>query len=114
MEQEAERGRFLSAAKARFAEGAAGYELEQAFERAAFGEEKHGRADDVQNAADCAGKNNYGEWRQGVPHLCGGDSQQWIGCSHSLQGTVFSFSGGVICCASVITLVQSKRVKPRG
>jgi hypothetical protein len=40
MEQEAERGRFLFAAKARFAEGAAGYELEQAFECAAFGEEK--------------------------------------------------------------------------
>jgi len=72
MEQEAERGRFLSAAKARFAEGAAGNELKQTFECAAFGEEKHGRADDVQNAADCAGKNNYGEWRQGAPHLCTG------------------------------------------
>ena len=76
MEQEAERGRFLSAAKARFAERAAGYELQQAFERAAFGEEKHSRADDVQNAAECAGKNNCGEWRQGIPLLCGGDSQQ--------------------------------------
>ena len=74
MEEEAERGRFLSAAKARFAKCAAGYELEQAFERAAFGEEERGRADDVQNTADCAGKDDYGEWRQRVPHLCGGDS----------------------------------------
>jgi hypothetical protein len=69
MEQEAERSCFLSAAKARFAEGAAGYELEQAFECAAFGEEERGRADDVQNAADCAGKNDYCERWQEVSHF---------------------------------------------
>ena len=69
MEQEAERGRFLSAAKARFAERAAGDELQQAFERAAFGEKERGRAHQVENAADRAGKNDYGEWRQGVPHF---------------------------------------------
>ena len=69
MEQEAEGGRFLSAAKARFAERAAGDELQQAFERAAFGKEERGRADQVQNAANRAGKNDYGEWRQGVPHF---------------------------------------------
>jgi len=69
MEQEAEGGRFLSAAKARFAERAAGNELQQAFERAAFGEEERGRADQVQNAANRAGQNDCGEWRQGVPHF---------------------------------------------
>jgi len=69
MEQEAERGCFLSAAKARFAERAAGNELQQAFERAAFEEEERGRADQVQNAADRAGKNDYGERRQGSPHF---------------------------------------------
>src|SRR3984957_8564114 len=69
MEQEAERGRSLSAAKTRLAERAAGYELQQAVERAAFGEEERGRADQVQHTADCAGKNDYGEWRQGVPHF---------------------------------------------
>jgi len=69
MEQEAEGGRFLSAAKARFAERAAGNELQQAFERAAFGEEERGRADQVQNTANRAGKNDYGEWRQEVPHF---------------------------------------------
>src|ERR1700757_1685068 len=69
MEQEAERGSFLSAAKARFAKRAAGDELQQALERAAFGEEAGGRADQVQNAADRAGENGYGEWRQGVPHF---------------------------------------------
>jgi hypothetical protein len=69
MEQEAERGRFLSAAKARFTECAAGYELQQAFERAALGDKERGRTDQVQHTADCAGKNDYGEWRQGVPHF---------------------------------------------
>jgi len=64
MEQEAEPGRFLSAAKARFAERAAGNELQQAFERAAFGDEERGRAAQVQNTADRAGKNDYGEWRR--------------------------------------------------
>ena len=69
MEKEAERGRFLSAAKARFAERAAGNELQQAFERSAFGDEERGRADQVQNAADRAGKSDYGERRQGAPHF---------------------------------------------
>src|ERR1700722_2151022 len=69
MEQEAERGRFLSAAKTRLAERAAGYELQQAFERAASGEEERGRADQVQHTADCAGKSDYGERRQEIPHF---------------------------------------------
>ena len=69
MEQEAEGGRFLSAAKARFAERAAGDELQQAFERATFGEEERRRADQVQNTTNRAAKNDYGEWRQGVPHF---------------------------------------------
>ena len=60
---------FFSAAKARLAECAAGYELEQAFECAASREEERGCTDQVQNTADCAGKNDYGERRQGVAHF---------------------------------------------
>ena len=69
MEQEAERGRFLPAAKARFAERPAGYELQQAFKCAALREEEHGRTDQIQHAADRTGKNDYREWREGVLHF---------------------------------------------
>jgi hypothetical protein len=69
MEEEAKRGRLLPAAKAGFAECTAGYELEQAFECAASREKENSRTDYVQHTADCAGKNNYGERRQGVPHF---------------------------------------------
>jgi hypothetical protein len=69
MEQEADRGSLLSTAKARFAECAASYELEQAFECTASRKKENSRADYVQHTADCAGKNDYDERRQGVPIL---------------------------------------------
>ena len=105
MEQEAERGRFFAAAKARLAERAAGYELEQAFECAASREKESGRADYVQHTANCAGKNDYSERRQGVSHFVWRQCSAGIGCSRYAQGTIFSLSGDVRCCALVVALV---------